>query len=186
MYRKLIEEYIPVNEQELLDKEAMLTFISRNEDALLRSNLTAHFTSSAIVLNQEMNKVLFIHHNIYNSWGWVGGHNDGNPDFLKVAIMEAMEETGVKTIHPYTDKVIGIDTIYVPNHYKNGQYITDHLHMNLTFLLIADDTEELVIKEDENSGVKWFSLEEALDIMEEPRMRPIYEKLFYYVRGLKK
>ena len=39
-----------------------------------------------------------IHHNIYNSWSWTGGHADGDKDLLYVAIKEAKEETGVKNI----------------------------------------------------------------------------------------
>ena len=176
-----LKNYVPKNEQERVDKEAMLQFAKRNPDALLRENLTAHFTSSAIVLNKDLTKVLFIHHNIYNSWGWVGGHNDGDPDFLKVAIKEAQEETGVMKIVPFNHQIQGIDTIYVPNHFKRGNWVPDHVHMNFTYFLIADEEEKLVIKHDENSGVKWFTLDEALSAMDEPRMRPVYQKLFFQV-----
>jgi len=186
MWIKKIEEYNPNNEQERVDQKAMIAFAKRNSDALLRDNLVAHFTSSAIVLNTDLSKVLFIHHNIYNSWGWVGGHNDGDEDFLSVAIKEAQEETGVVNIVPMNKNIQGIDTIYVSNHMKNGKLIPDHVHMNVTFFLIADETEKLVIKEDENSGVEWFALEEALNVIDEPRMRPIYEKLFNRVVRMKK
>ena len=91
MFEKL-RLYQPVNEQEAIDKKAMLQFIEHNKDVLYRTNLIAHMTSSAIVMNQSMDKVLFAHHNIYNSWGWVGGHNDGDPDCLHVALKEAKEE----------------------------------------------------------------------------------------------
>ena len=46
--------------------------------------------------------------------------------------------------------------------------------------------EKLVIKQDENSGVRWFSFEEALHAIDEPRMRPIYEKLFHRVLEIKR
>lgn len=186
MYKKIVENYTPINKQEEIDQKAMLAFIDKNNDALLRTNLTGHFTSSAIVVNVEMSKVLFIHHNIYNSWGWVGGHNDGDADFLGVALKEAKEETGVKSIIPHNNKVIGLDTIYVLNHFKNGELIPDHIHMNLTFLLIADESEEIIIKYDENSGVKWFHIEDAIIAIDEPRMVPIYTKLFRYINCIKK
>jgi 8-oxo-dGTP pyrophosphatase MutT (NUDIX family) len=186
MWIKEIENYTPKNEQEKTDQRAMIAFAERNPDALFRDNLVGHFTSSAIVLNKELSKVLFIHHNIYNSWGWVGGHNDGDTDFLHVALKEATEETGVTNIVPLNKDIQGIDTIYVPNHMKKGKWVPDHVHMNLTYFLIADEGEELVVKEDENSGVKWFTLEEALDVMDEPRMRPIYTKLFHQVLVLKR
>jgi 8-oxo-dGTP pyrophosphatase MutT (NUDIX family) len=186
MWIKQLEEYKPVNEQERVDQLAMIAFAKRNGDALSRDNLVAHFTSSAIVLNRDLTKVLFIHHNIYNSWGWVGGHNDGDDDFLYVSIKEAQEETGVNEIIPLNKEIQGIDTIYVSNHMKNGKLIPDHVHMNLTYFLIADEKEKLVIKQDENSGVRWFSFEEALHAIDEPRMRPIYEKLFHRVLEIKR
>ena len=30
---------------------------------------------------------------------WIGGHNDGNPDFLEVLLEEVTEETGVNKNH---------------------------------------------------------------------------------------
>lgn len=185
MYKKLIENYIPTNEQEEKDQAMMLQFLSRNDDAFDRSNLVAHFTSSGIVVNKDLTKVLFIHHNIYNSWGWVGGHCDGDTDFLHVAIKEAKEETGLHNVEVLSDDIAALDCIYVPHHIKNGVFVSDHIHMNVTYLLVANDEEELFIKEDENSGVKWFTLDEALHVMDEPRMRPIYQKLFNVVRRYK-
>src|SRR5690606_13156485 len=136
--------------------------IDRNPDALDRTNLCAHITSSAFVVNQDMTKILFAYHNIYDSWSWVGGHNDGNPDLLEVAIKEAIEETGIKTVKPYSNDIFTIDVIYVKNHIKKNQYVPDHLHLNATFLLIADENENLSINHAENSGVKWFAIDDVL------------------------
>jgi len=66
MFEKL-KAYKPINEQETKDKELMIKFIENNPNVLYRTNLTAHLTSSAIILNESFDKVLFIHHNIYNS-----------------------------------------------------------------------------------------------------------------------
>lgn len=177
MYDKL-KQYKPRNEQERIDQQAMIEFIDRNPDVLYRSNLIAHMTSSAIVLNKTMDQVLFAHHNIYDSWGWVGGHNDGDPDCLHVAIKEAKEETGVINVYPYNEEILGIDIIHVSNHIKNGLFVSDHLHLNVTYLLIADDQDELEISHQENSDVRWFKLSEVLDYVSEDRMKPLYQKLF--------
>lgn len=185
MFKTIIEQYTPCNEQEIKDKEAMLTFIDKNSDALFRENTVAHFTSSAFIINKEKTKVLFAHHNIYNSWGWVGGHNDGDPDFLHVAVKEAKEETGVVNVEPYSNDIIGLDNIYVSNHIKHGKYVSDHIHMNVTYLLVASEEDLLQVKKDENSDVKWFNLEEALTIIDEPRMVPVYSKFLKYIKKLK-
>jgi ADP-ribose pyrophosphatase YjhB (NUDIX family) len=185
-YIKAFETYIPINEQEEVDQKAILDFIRNNDDALERTNLIAHVTSSAIIVNEAMDKMLFVYHNIYDSWSWVGGHNDGNPDLLCVAITEAKEETGLKTIEPYSKDLLMIDSIYVQNHIKHGKFVPDHLHLNGTYLLIGNDRDELSIKHDENSGVRWFRIEEILDYVSEPRMIPIYEKAIRSIETIKK
>lgn len=38
-----------------------------------------------------------------------------------------------------------------------GAYVPSHLHLNVTYLLEADEEERLRLKEDENSGVAWFN-----------------------------
>jgi len=183
--KQLLENYNPKNEQEIVDKQTMLEFIEINHDYLDRTNKIAHMTSSAIVVNKAMDRVLFAHHNIFNSWGWVGGHNDGDNNPLRVAIKEAKEETGVKNIVPYSEDILVIDVIYVFNHIKNGNYVNDHLHLNTTYLLIADENDELSVKQDENSGVKWFDIETVMEHITEDRIKAVYNKAFNIIKGLK-
>lgn len=183
-YKNQISKYQPKNEQEMLDKKAMLSFIKLNDDHLLRSNLVGHLTSSAIVVNEAMNKVLFCYHNIYKSWSWVGGHVDGNPDFLSVAIEEAKEETGVKNIKACTSDIFMIDNIYVHNHIKHGEYVPDHIHLNVTYLLIANEQDQLTHKPDENQGVRWFDIDDVLNHVSEERMKKVYIKAFKYMKNL--
>ncbi len=178
IFIKQIENYKPKCEQEEVDKTLILDFIKRNDDVLERTNLAAHLTVSSFVVNKALTHVLFAFHNIYKSWAWLGGHNDGNPNLLEVAINEAKEETGVNRITPYSDEIFTIDVIYVKNHIKHQKYVPDHLHLNVTFLLIADESEELMIKHDENSGVKWFHIDDVLSNVSEERMIYVYQKAF--------
>jgi len=172
-----IESYRPFNEQEEKDKEVMINFIKTMDNVLTRENRIAHFTASAWVLNKDKSKVLMIYHNIYNSWSWTGGHADGEENLLEVAIREVQEETGVSRVIPITKEIFSIEIVTVDGHIKRGEYVSSHLHVNVTFLLEADDEEKLLVKEDENSGVKWFLLEDAVKASSEPWMRVIYAKL---------
>lgn len=185
MLLKSLSEYTPKNTQEAVDKEVMIDFIKKNPDAFHRDNKIAHVTSSAIVVNETMDKVLFAYHNIYDSWSWVGGHNDGDPDCLAVALKEAKEETGIKTIRPQSDKIFMLDIIHVTNHYKNGDFVPDHLHLNVTYLLIGDENDKVRPKTDENQAVRWFSFSDALAHVDEPRMMPIYQKAFMEIVKIK-
>ena len=85
---KVIDEYVPFDDEEKAEKEIILDFIKSNEDVLTRDNRHGHFTVSLWVTNKKRNKVLMIHHNIYNAWAWVGGHADGDSNFLHVALKE--------------------------------------------------------------------------------------------------
>lgn len=182
---ELLKKYIPKNEQEEIDKKAIIKFIESNHDYLERSNMIAHMSSSAIVVNEDMDKVLFAYHNIYDSWGWVGGHNDGDNDPLNVALKEAKEETGVQNIRPFSEDIFMIDVIYVFNHFKNGKYVNDHLHLNTTYLMIADENDELTIKPDENSGVAWFDIETVFQYISEERIKSVYQKAFNEIKRIK-
>ena len=176
--RQDIENYCPYNEQEQWDRERMLAFLDQNEDAFLRTNLTAHMTASAWIVNESRDKVLMIYHKIYDSWAWTGGHADGEEDLLSVALREAREETGIQSVRPVTEEIYSLEVVTVDGHEKRGAYVPSHLHMNVTYLLEADEKQEVHICQEENSGVKWFSLEDALAACTEPWfIQRIYSKL---------
>lgn len=183
--RTELAEYIPWNEQEERDRNVILSFIEKFPDAFDRSNLTAHMTASAWVVNRQRNKVLMVYHNIYDSWSWTGGHADGETDLLKTAMREVTEETGVKTVKPISDRIFSLEVLTVDGHEKHGQYVPSHLHLNITYLLEADDEEELRICEAENKAVAWFSMEDALRASSEPWfVQRIYRKLNEKVNAL--
>ena len=114
---------------------------------------------------------VWIYHNIYNSWTWVGGHSDGDNDLLYVAIKEAKEETGIKNVKPILDDIYSLETVTVNGHIKRGKYVGSHLHFNVTYLLEADENEIITIKEDENSGVEWVPIENIISKSSEKWLR---------------
>ncbi len=62
-------------------------------------------------------------------------------------------------------------------HVKRGQWVSAHLHLNVTYLLEADDAQPIRSKPDENSAVAWMPLDQAADNREEPFMAVVYQKL---------
>lgn len=173
-----IERYQPCNEQEARDRDVMLTFLAENDDAFLRENRIAHMTASAWVVNPSRDKVLMVYHRLYDSWSWTGGHADGETDLLAVALREVREETGVRHLRPVSPAIYSLESLTVDGHEKHGTYVSSHLHLNVTYLIEADEHDTLQICETENSGVRWFSPEEALRVCSEPWfVRRIYSKL---------
>jgi 8-oxo-dGTP pyrophosphatase MutT (NUDIX family) len=173
-----IKNYTPANEQEQRDKEQMLAFMQENANCLTRENTVAHFTTSIWTVNKERTKTLMVYHNIYDSWSWIGGHADGVEDLAEVALRELQEETGVKHASLVSSEIFSIETLTVDGHIKKGAYVPCHLHFNVTYLAEADEAEALVVNEDENQAVKWFTFEEALAASTEPWMvEHVYKKL---------
>ena len=173
---KKIEMYKPYNEQEAQDKEYFLKWLSSFDNLLTRENEFAHFSSSAFVVNKDRTKALVVYHNIYDAWLYPGGHADGEEDLLKVAITEVEEETGL-IAKPVMEEIYGIQACPTKGHIKNGKYVSSHTHLDVIYLLEADDSLPLRIKEDENRGIKWIPINESYNNDIVDFIRPINKKL---------
>ena len=181
---KDIEKFVPYDEKEAEEKDTMLKFIKDNDDVLTRNNKIAHFTTSAWIFNKDKTKVLMIHHNIYNSWAWIGGHADGDDDLRHVVLKEIEEETGLTNVKFLSDDIYSLHIVTVDNHMKRGKYVGSHLHMDVEFVLEADEEDSVRIKEDENSGVKWINIEDIEKVVAEEKMIPIYKLLTEKVKNI--
>ncbi len=180
-YIEQINKYKPLSSKDEGIKKSMLQFIHKNkDDGLTRENTMAHFTASSVILNESLDKMLMIHHKIYDTWTWQGGHADGEDDLLKVALKEAFEETGINNlivVNKNKEPVIRLNILPVKEHIKNGEFITNHMHLNVGFVFIASEEELLTLNSIETKGIKWISLDEIDAYAKEPEITPIYHKL---------
>ena len=174
--RSQIENYIPFDEVEEKNKEYLLKWIDTFSDVLTRENEFGHFASSAFVVNREKTKMLVVYHNIYDAWIFPGGHADGDDNLLKVAIREVEEETGLKT-KILDNSIFAISASPIIGHIKRGKYVPAHTHLDVVYLLEADDTEPLIYREDESKGVKWITFEEAIGDNIVDFIRPVHKRL---------
>ena len=174
---KRILEYIPKTEKEKRDKELMVVLLQDYpEQILYRSLLFAHLSASAMIFNPTRDKVLMIYHNIFHNWTMTGGHMDGVSDLLVVALKEAKEETGIKTLKLLTEDILSIEVLPVNGHYKNGEYVPAHLHLNATFGFEANEEEPLRICGGENSGVAWLPITDLNQYSNEFMMLEVFQK----------
>lgn len=177
-YMEDIRAFSPSCAQEESDQRSILWYVEQFPGSVLtRENVIAHITSSGLVVNDALDRALFIHHNILGQWAWTGGHADGDPDLLSVAVREAMEETGATHIAPLSDRIASLDVLWVPGHVKRGRYVSDHLHLSVAYILRCDEGDPLAVKPDENSGVRWFALEDIAEPLFTAHSVGLYRKL---------
>ena len=157
-----VRAFRPWNEQEARDREELLRRLESGEALLTRENAAAHLTASAWVVNPRRDRVLMAWHNLYGSWAWLGGHADGDPDLAAVALREVREESGAERVRLLSPDIFSLEILTVDGHEKRGVYVSSHLHLNVTYLVEADDDQPLRCKPDENSRVGWFSSADAV------------------------
>lgn len=185
MYADALRAYSPQNEQEDADRRMILEYIRRFPDNILtRDNAIAHMTSSGFVVNADASKVLMAHHNLYRVWAWTGGHADGEADLLAVALREAREETGAEHVRPLSAQIASVDILPVWGHVKGGRYVCAHQHLNVSYLLVADETDPLRAREGENTRVGWLPAERLLEYTREWQMDGVYTKMLARARAL--
>ncbi len=184
--KQIVLDFNPTNEIEERDKQSFLYFIDHFDNILTRDNLVGHITASAFVVNEDFSKALLLKHNILNGYIYPGGHADGESNLLNVAIREVEEETGLHVV-PYSFSPINIGIGGVPGHIKHGKYVSEHLHYDILYLLIAKnkDMEKIRILETENSDVKWVPLDETYNDNVVPFARRINKIIVSKIKNMK-
>jgi 8-oxo-dGTP pyrophosphatase MutT (NUDIX family) len=147
----MLNEYHPSAPEEIKAKETMLAFIKTHDDCFERSLAIGHITASAWLVNKEQTHALLMHHTKLDRWFQLGGHCDGDPDVLGVAIKEAQEESGITHIAPLSDTIFDIDIHLIPANSKEKE----HYHYDVRFLLQVTSDEELV-QNGESKELRWI------------------------------
>jgi len=148
---KMLQEYIP-SDEELLFKDQLLSFIEQNDDCFERSLDEGHITASAWLTNKDNTKALLMHHLKLDRWFQLGGHCDGDPDILGVAIKEAQEESGIENITSVNNKIFDIDIHLIPAHNN----LKEHYHYDVRFLLQVT-SDESIVQNHESKELRWIS-----------------------------
>lgn len=81
--------------------QRFVEFVVGHEDCFQRTlEWPGHVTGSAWIVAPEGDAVLLTHHRKLDLWIQLGGHADGNPDVLDVALREGLEESGLPSLEP--------------------------------------------------------------------------------------
>ncbi len=165
----LLLKYHPTDPNEINYKKQMIHFINEHLDCFERTLLIGHITGSALILNKEHTHALLLHHTKLDKWFQLGGHCDGDPDVLAVAIREAQEESGIMGITPLSAEIFDIDIHRIPE----TKHEKAHDHYDVRFLLHVTSDEKLV-QNVESKELSWIKL----DMSELPTDNPSVVRMF--------
>lgn len=173
--KDLLARHVPADDKEREDLERMRAFAAQLERPFSRSQATAHFTGSAVVVDPPGQRVVLLHHGKLQRWLQPGGHADeaDGGSLEATALREAREETGCRVrLHPSAPRPLDVDIHRIPARKDEP----DHLHLDVRFLLIAEDPEALAHDPQESLGAQWLDWAAALERADEPPLRRLLEK----------
>jgi 8-oxo-dGTP pyrophosphatase MutT (NUDIX family) len=163
MNRETLKEYLE-NYRTPFEEEAYFLpdFLALLEDPLAfkRERLEGHFTGSAWIVNKKRTHTLLTLHRKLNKWLQLGGHADGNENLAEVAMKEAKEESGLKSLRMVDVKIFDIDKHIIPAR----KDVPEHYHYDVRFLIEAEIEEPLQISE-ESKDLAWISYELADELV---------------------
>lgn len=171
--RALLESYSPRDAAQLAVRERILDWIGRYpEDAHQRSRLEGHLTASALVVNHERTHALLTHHKKLDRWLQLGGHCDGDANLVRVALREAIEESGIAdlTIDP---EPIDLDIHPIPARANEPE----HLHLDVRFVVFAEPGARAAVS-DESHALAWVSPAELDALHTDDSVRRLFRRVF--------
>ena len=146
-------------------------FVTDYPDCFERSLSVGHITGSAWIIDLDRSHVLLTHHRKLDAWFQLGGHSDGDPNTLDVALREGQEESGLNNLKPVSEAIFDVDVHLIPAR-KNEP---DHYHYDVRFLLEADRRAALTISSESNE-LAWVTLDEALELSQDESIQRMVAK----------
>lgn len=141
------------------------------------TEMSRHFTASAVVFDMPRRLVLLVHHLGTGMWQFPGGHVDPDETGDQTAVREVMEETGVSARLCTTTRLAvpggrwqpePLMVVEFPAPAKPGRGEPAHHHLDMLYVATADSAAPVRAQEDEVAGVRWVDL----DGLDRPDIRP--------------
>ena len=163
MHRRILltrlDQYQPGDPGETAMHQRLRAFVVAHTQCFHRTLAHGHITGSSWIVNPARDRVLLLHHRKLDRWLQPGGHSDGDPNTLCVALREAAEETGVPctAIRPVSSGVFDLDIHTIPARGAEPE----HEHFDIRFLFELDDRIPLKVSP-ESHALAWVPLSEVV------------------------
>jgi 8-oxo-dGTP pyrophosphatase MutT (NUDIX family) len=162
---------LPLSREEALAVDETIAFIGSHPDCLLRTCLAGHLTGSAWIVSPDRRRTLLTHHRKLGKWLQLGGHADGDPDLLAVALREAREESGLSRLAVVDSRLFDVDRHWIGSRGAEP----GHWHHDLRFMLEADPGEPLTLT-GESRALSWVEVASVAGLNPEESMARMVRK----------
>ena len=150
-----LARYSAIDARDDAQRRAVADFVRDHPDCFQPDHVPGHITGSAWLLDPAGTRVLLTHHRKLGRWIQLGGHADGDADVLAVAIREAREESGIRSIRPVSEEIFDLDVHLFPG----GATEAAHQHYDIRFLLQVEGDHTFAVS-DESHALAWFTAAE--------------------------
>lgn len=162
---RAIAEYAARHPEEHPCTTRFEAFVRAHPDCFSRSLAPGHVTGSAWVVDPDGDQVLLTHHRKLDIWVQLGGHADDDPDPQRVALREAMEESGLSGLEPVSTQVFDLDIHLIPA--RGGE--PAHEHFDVRYAIRAT-TDTAFRVSPESKALAWVPVAGMHHLTTEPSM----------------
>jgi 8-oxo-dGTP pyrophosphatase MutT (NUDIX family) len=162
---------VAVDPHEVAMTADTIRFVEARADCLLRACEPGHLTGSAWIVSPDRTRTLLTHHHKLDKWLQLGGHADGDPDLLAVALREAREESGLTRLRAVSAVPFDVDRHLIPPRKMEPE----HYHYDLRFMIEADPAEPRVIS-NESKDLAWVEVARVTALNSEESMARMVRK----------
>lgn len=157
--------------------ERMTAFVEQQPRCFQRSLAEGHITGSSWLVDSSLERVLLTHHAKLNRWLQLGGHADGDPDVLQVALNEAREESGIRDLQVWSPFMFDIDIHLIPARGSEPA----HFHYDCRFVVQALTSEVYTVSE-ESHDLQWIEVGDIATFTTEESMLRMARKWLAHQR----
>ncbi|MDP7618295.1 MAG: NUDIX hydrolase [Arenicellales bacterium] len=131
----------------------ILNLLEKYSNPLDRNCRPGHLTGSSLIIRPQDSQILVLFHAKLKRWLQPGGHADSDGDMARVALREAIEETGIPQLE-IVEPPIDLDI-----HVVDPPYEDVHEHHDVRYLVLAPE-DSCPVGNRESTGFQWLDPDE--------------------------
>lgn len=173
----------PFNMAEEKNRQRFIALIRNQKHPFNRHATPKHFTATAFIVNAAMTHTLLIKHKKLGVWINPGGHCDDLESVHETALMEVLEETGLKKLKPISGFLDLHCYDYIVRNGKMNHVKTkvpranEEADYDTSILVIGDMNEKIILADREVGGYKWVKIDDLLKTTNKDSFKRIIPKI---------